>query len=329
MLQLINITFAFKHRHKKDIGAEKSSISDLKILHDISLNLEQGTVAAIMGESGCGKSTLLNVIYGLLQAQRGQVLWNHKELLGPDHHLVPGHPMMKYVLQEFDLMPFTTVFENVGEHLSIQMDDREQRVDHLLEIVEMESFSNRKVNTLSGGQKQRVAIAKALAQEPKLLLLDEPFSHVDNFRKNALRRKLFKYLTENSISVLMATHDKEDVLSFTDETIIMRSGKIIDHRSTIHVYQKPNDLYGASLFDDVNKIPIGLLGNKNALLLYPHQLEISSNGHKAIVEKSYFKGDHYLVQCKSGSHDLWVRSTIDLAYNALVTIRICQENTFQ
>lgn len=320
MLQLIELNFAFKQRHQKDIGAEISSVSDLKILHDISLSLEQGTVAAIMGESGCGKSTLLNVIYGLLQAQRGQVLWNHRELLGADHHLVPGHPMIKYVPQEFDLMPFTTVFENVGEHLSIQMEDRKQRIHDLLEIVEMESFSNRKVKTLSGGQKQRVAIAKALAQEPLLLLLDEPFSHVDNFRKNTLRRKLFKYLTDHSISVLMATHDKEDVLSFTDKTIIMRNGRIIDHRNTADVYQKPKNVYSASLFNDINEIPAGLLDNEKALLLYPHQLEISKNGMDATVMQSYFKGDHYLVQCKCGSHDLWVRSDSDHTIKSSVFI---------
>ena len=109
--------------------------------------MKQGAHVAVIGESGCGKSTLLDIVYGLLQAQKGVVKWNDEELEGADHHLVPGHSMMKYVPQEFDLMPFTSVFENVGEHLSIQIDDRVSRIDELLDVVDMSSFKNRKVKT--------------------------------------------------------------------------------------------------------------------------------------------------------------------------------------
>jgi len=293
MLQLNAINFAF---------------AKAETLKNISFKLNQGEVTAIMGESGCGKSTLLNLVYGLLQSQSGKILWNSKELLGADHHLVPGHPMMKYVPQEFDLMPYTTVFENVGEHLSIQLDHREKRIHELLQIVEMESYSLRKVKTLSGGQKQRVAIAKALAQEPQLLLLDEPFSHVDNFRKNTLRRALFQHLKQNNISALIATHDREDVLSFTDKTIVMRDGAIVDLRKTEEVYASPINHYVASLFDDVNVIPKGFLGNEKSLLLYPHQIMIASSGKPAVVIKSYFKGDHFLIHCQSENQDFWIKS---------------------
>ncbi|SCY34254.1 ABC-type Fe3+/spermidine/putrescine transport systems, ATPase components [Nonlabens sp. Hel1_33_55] len=293
MLQLTDINFAF---------------AKARTLKDISLELEQGCIAAVMGESGCGKSTLLNLIYGLLEQDSGTVTWNDEELLGADHHLVPGHPMMKYVPQEFDLMPYTTVFENVGEHLSIQLDDRSQTIQQLLRVVEMESFSDRKVKTLSGGQKQRVAIAKALAQQPKLLLLDEPFSHVDNFRKNNLRRQLFKYLREENISCLIATHDRGDVLSFTDETIVMKAGEIVDHRPTIEIYNKPKDFYVASLFDDINVVGAGFFNNDQEMLFYPHQLMIADSGVPAVVKNSYFKGDYYLLKCEAKNQMFWVNS---------------------
>lgn len=293
MLQLIDISFAFA---KADT------------LKNISLKIKQGIHVAVIGESGCGKSTLLDIVYGLLQAQKGVIKWNDEELEGADHHLVPGHPMMKYVPQEFDLMPFTSVFENVGEHLSIQIDDRASRIDELLDVVDMSSFKNRKVKTLSGGQKQRVAIAKALAQEPQLLLLDEPFSHIDNFRKNELRRKLFDYLTRNNMSCLVATHDQDDVLSFCHETIIMKEGQILDFRATSEVYGNPLNTYTAALFDEVNAIPKNWLDIKEDLILYPHQLKVSKAGFSVEVQQSFFQGADYLIMAQKDQKIVFFRS---------------------
>jgi iron(III) transport system ATP-binding protein len=293
MLQLIDISFAF---------------AKAETLKNISLKMKQGAHVAVIGESGCGKSTLLDIVYGLLQAQKGVVKWNDEELEGADHHLVPGHSMMKYVPQEFDLMPFTSVFENVGEHLSIQIDDRVSRIDELLDVVDMSSFKNRKVKTLSGGQKQRVAIAKALAQEPQLLLLDEPFSHIDNFRKNELRRKLFDYLTHNNISCLVATHDRDDVLSFCHQTIIMKEGQIIDFRATAEVYGNPLSTYTAALFDEVNAIPKNWLDTKEDLILYPHQLKVAKTGFSVEVQQSFFQGVDYLITAQKDQNKLFFRS---------------------
>jgi ABC-type sulfate/molybdate transport systems ATPase subunit len=323
MLQLTDVNFAFAKVEKSKISfSQKESNPSRKVLKNISFELETSSIAAVMGESGCGKSTLLNMIYGLLQADSGTIMWKKEELLGADNHLVPGHPMMKYVPQEFDLMPFTTVAENVGEHLSIQDDNRDKRIAALLDVVEMSNFSNRKVKTLSGGQKQRVAIAKALVQEPELLLLDEPFSHVDNFKKNALRRRLFAFLKEKGIAAIVATHDRDDVLSFTDETIIMRDGSIVDHRKTMEVYKNPQDVYGASLFDDVNSISAGFLNNNIALLLYPYQLKIVDNGYPARIENCFFKGDHFLVQVSVNDKSLWVKSDTPREIHEQVQIEV-------
>ncbi len=307
MLQLIDVSFAF---------------AKAETLKNISLKLNQGTHAAVIGESGCGKSTLLDIIYGLLQSQKGSIKWENDELLGADHHLVPGHPMMKYVPQEFDLMPFTTVFENVGEHLSIQIDDRAKRIEELLDVVDMSDFKERKVKTLSGGQKQRVAIAKALAQEPKLLLLDEPFSHIDNFRKNALRRKLFDYLTIHNISCLVATHDKDDVLSFCDKTIIMRNGEIVDYRATNKVYSKPKSLYTASLFDEVNDIPKEWLDQENDLIVYPHQLERATSGFKVEVKQSFYQGRDFLILGLKEGKEIFFKSNKAIEVGTTVTLNL-------
>ncbi len=307
MLVLENISFSYGSK---------------TVLENIHLSLEQGTIAAIIGESGCGKSTLLDLIYGLLQEQQGTVHYNGEQLLGANHHLIPGHEMMKYVPQEFDLMPFTTVFENVGEHVSLQMDHRKVIIEEMLTLVGMQEYATRKVKTLSGGQKQRVAIAKALAQQPKVLLMDEPFSNIDNFRKNELRRSLFSHFKKNQITCLIATHDKDDVLAFTDCTMVLQNGKMIDNRLTSEVYAHPITVYGASLFDDVNVIPARLFDNKEELLCYPHALQIGDHGLKALVVDCYFQGDAYLLKLQHDAHTFFVRHTSAVEKNTVVYVAL-------
>jgi len=122
-------------------------------------------------------------------------------------------------------------------------------------MVEMLDFKNVKPQFLSGGQQQRVALAKALAQEPKLLLLDEPFSQIDAFRKNKLRRNLFNYLKEQQISCIIATHDSSDALSFADETLIIQKGKMIALDTSENCFKAPINKYCASFFGEVSEIP--------------------------------------------------------------------------
>ena len=148
------------------------SYSKSQILSGISLSVKQGDYLAIVGESGSGKSTLLKLIYGEYDLDEGKILWNGSAVLGPKDKLVVGHGFMKYVAQEFDLMPFTTVSENIGTHLSnFYPKEKEKRIKELLKVVELEEFSSTKVKLLSGGQKQRVALAKAIAKQPSLSTL--------------------------------------------------------------------------------------------------------------------------------------------------------------
>jgi len=170
MLTVENISFAY----------------DVKpVLKNISFSIQKGQHIALIGASGCGKSTLLKVIYGLLEVDNGALFWENQPLLGPNYHLVPGHEHMKYLSQGFDLQAYCTVAENIGQYLSnFEPEVKKVRVQELLDIVELQDFANTKVEQLSGGQKQRVALANALAKKPEVLLLDEPFHNIDNFRRN-------------------------------------------------------------------------------------------------------------------------------------------------
>lgn len=154
------------------------------VLDNFNFNIKEGEHLCVMGESGCGKSTLLKAIYGLLDVNKGTIFWKDHQVLGPEFHLVPGMDFFKYVAQDFDLMPYISVSENIKKFLSrFYPEESEKRTQELLEVIEMTAFANTKVKNLSGGQKQRVAIARALAKEPELLLLDEPFGQIDNFKK--------------------------------------------------------------------------------------------------------------------------------------------------
>jgi len=267
-------------------------------IQNCTFSLEKGNNLAIIGESGCGKSTLLKLIYGLYDLDDGQICWNNSAVLGPKFNLIPGMPYMKYLAQDFDLMPFITVAENIGKYLSnFYPEEKKERIAELLEIVEMSEFATVKAKFLSGGQMQRVALARVLALEPEVLLLDEPFSHIDNFRKNSLRRKLFAYLKEKKITTIVATHDSTDVLSFADDVLVMKKGQICTQGSPNELYINPQSKYVASLFGDVNELQGHFLDSKDTQYLYPHQLKVTEVSKlKATVTRSYFRGSHYLIE---------------------------------
>lgn len=279
------------------------SYDSKQILSDISFELPTGASMAIMGESGCGKSTLLKLLYGLLDADHGHIVWNGQRVTGPKFNLVPGVDQMKYLAQDFDLMPYITVAENVGKFLSNRYpQDKKKRVRELLDLVQMSEMAEVKVQFLSGGQMQRVALARVLALEPALVLLDEPFSHIDNFRKNQLRRHIFGYLQDRNISCVVATHDRADVLGFTHRTLVLQQGKSIAWDDSISLYQNPGQHYVASLFDEVSTLPaevIGLERSSQEVLVYPHQLRVVPQSLCPVsVVQSYFRGTAYLVEAR-------------------------------
>lgn len=287
MLQIDNLSFTYD----KDL-----------VLDAISFVVYSGEHIAVMGESGCGKSTLLKLIYGLLDSNEGTVYWNEKKIKGPAFNLVPGEASIKYLSQDFDLMPFTSAEENISEFLSVfYPDKRKDRINELLTMIEMEDFAKTKVKNLSGGQQQRVALARVLAQEPAMLLLDEPFSHIDNFRKNSLRRNLFGYLKEKKITCITATHDYHDVLPFADRAIVLRDQQILADEIILELYKNPKSIYTASLFGEANLIPINILKSyadtKRRIIVYSHEFGVSqSSGLPALVKKAYPMGSHYLIE---------------------------------
>ena len=311
MLEIKNISFAYNQK---------------KVLNNLDFQVTKGQNLAIIGESGCGKSTLLKLIYGLYDLDQGQIFYEKKPILGPKYKLIPGEDYIKYLAQDFDLMPFVTVGENVGKFLSnVFKDKKQERILELLQIVEMTEFVNTKAKYLSGGQMQRVAIARVLALEPEILLLDEPFSHIDNFRKNALRRNLFAYLKQKNITCIVATHDSSDVLSFSDETIVLQDGKILIKGNSHDIYNNPSSKYIASLYGEVTELKWSeienIQGDDKMILLYSHQLKMTENGLlKVAVKKSYFRGNHYLIEAVLDDKPVFFENKFPLDFGEKVSL---------
>ena len=316
MLQINNISFAYDSQ---------------TVINNISFSLAKGQNLSVIGESGCGKSTLLKLIYGLYDLNEGGISWSGNPILGPKFHLVPGAPEMKYLAQDYDLMPYVTVAENVGKFLSnMYPEEKNARISELLAMVEMTAFANTKAKYLSGGQQQRVALARVLALEPEVLLLDEPFSNIDSFRKGALRRNLFAYLKYKEITCIIATHDSIDALSFSDETIVMKAGEIVQHDQSAKVYLKPIDKYTASLFGEVNEVKVCNLiaceDKEKSIFLYASELFLTTHSDfQVTVRQCYFKGHNYLVKAVFEKKAIFFESAFEIPENELAYLTADRE----
>ena len=295
MLDLKNISFSY---------------GSFSVLKDISLKVKVGQLVALTGVSGSGKSTLLKLIYGGLTPNNGSISWKKEAILGPDYNLLPGAPYMKYLAQDFDLMPYTSVVENISQHLSVfEPEELENRTKELLALIDLEPFAHVQVKHLSGGQQQRVALAKVIAKTPELLLLDEPFSHIDPPLKFKLRNQLFQYLKKYKIACILASHHPEDYMGHAQKMFCLKEGRIVAHGSPKRLYENPPSVGVAQLFGTVNIIgpvlikkhfPTLINKEKGSLLVWPHEWRVSPQKGtiEARVTGCFFKGDGYQIVVK-------------------------------
>ncbi|MCD0454924.1 ABC transporter ATP-binding protein [Chryseobacterium sp. LC2016-27] len=292
------------------------------LFQNFDLKLDEGKIIALAGESGCGKSTLLSLIYGLHDWNQGEILFEGRKLMGPKGNLVPGEADMKFVAQNFDLMPYATVADNVGKFISnINLAKKKEKVLELLDVVGLVEFADVLPKNLSGGQQQRVAIARALSVLPKLLLLDEPFSNLDFARKIELREKLFRYVKENNISLVISTHELQDIIAWTDQIIVLKNGRLIQNNSAEETYKNPYDPYVAKLFGEVNIFTDNEISELqiSRSFYYPHQIKISENGFEAEVLESRFAGNHYWNKIKFKNREMVMFSDHQLQKSVQIT----------
>ena len=202
----------------------KSYEPKLEVVSDCSFSIESGNICAIVGESGSGKSTLFRLIAGLERPEKGLIKVEEKIVSNDKFIVAPKDRNVGLVFQDFSLFPHMTVKENIEFGL---VKSKNKKVEELLKIIRMENFLNRYPHELSGGQQQRVSLARSLALDPSLLLLDEPFSNLDTELKSKLRKDVRNIIKDIGTSSIFITHDILDALDIADEIIFMDNGKII------------------------------------------------------------------------------------------------------
>jgi putative spermidine/putrescine transport system ATP-binding protein len=239
---------------------------DSVALHEVSLKIEEGEFVTLLGPSGCGKTTLLNLMAGFAEADNGEIFI--------DGQLVTETPPYQreigIVFQNYALFPHMSVAKNIGYGLRMRRVPKAeiaQRVDQALALVKLQGYGDRKPRELSGGQQQRVALARALVIQPKVLLLDEPFSALDKNLRLAMQIELKDIQRKLGVTTVFVTHDQSEALSMSDRVVVMSAGHVRQVGTPDAIYRRPQDPFVASFVGDVNIFPGRYLSRDDLAML--------------------------------------------------------------
>jgi ABC-type Fe3+/spermidine/putrescine transport system ATPase subunit len=302
----------------------RKSYPDGWTLADVSFTVEQGEIVCLLGPSGCGKTTLLRLIGGLEPLDSGQVLVD-----GEDVTHTPSHQRgFGLMFQEYALFPHKDVLGNVAFGLRMQGLSREAvaaRVVEVLEMVGLAGFGHRDVSQLSGGERQRVALARSLAPQPRLLMLDEPLGALDRSLRERLMEELPSILHRASVTAITVTHDQEEAFALADRVVLMRAGRVVQVGTPEQVYRQPASAWAARFLGLTNLLdarvfargrvetPLGVLeiddaglkiGDSGRLLVRPDAArldQIGPNVVRGVVTERSFRGEHYRLSMRHAS----------------------------
>jgi iron(III) transport system ATP-binding protein len=224
------------------------------VVDDVSLTVAAGQVTCLLGPSGCGKSTTLRMIAGVERPDAGTVLIDGRPVYSDAINLPPEARSVGLMFQDFALFPHLTVAQNVAFGLTGERSAKTRRVDELLDRVTLTGYGPKHPHELSGGEQQRVALARALAPRPRVMLMDEPFSGLDNRLRDGIRDETLEVLKEEGTAVLLVTHEPDEAMRMADEIALMRGGRIVQQGAPYNVYNAPVDKEAAAFFSDINVI---------------------------------------------------------------------------
>ncbi|MFM7709790.1 MAG: ABC transporter ATP-binding protein [Ferruginibacter sp.] len=263
------------------------------VLQDISLSIDQSSILSLLGLSGCGKTTLLRIIAGLEKPDSGSVWLDGHDIT----NLVLSKRPVGLVFQNYALFPHMTVFDNVAYGLTIQSLRSElisSKVKSILETLRMDHLAQKNVTLLSGGEQQRVALARALVTEPRLLLLDEPLSNLDQAIREEARLAIQQLQQERGITTVYVTHDQSEALSLSDKMALMNRGRIEQFGTPFELYYHPQSVFTAGFVGHCNilsfeqastyfNIPVDVNASNKAIALLPEQIQIRKEASGALL----------------------------------------------
>ncbi len=227
---------------------------DKAVVDNVSLAIQPGHVTCLLGPSGCGKSTTLRIIAGVEMQDSGTIHVDGKLISDTVYRVPPERRSIGLMFQDFALFPHLSVGENVGFGLKGSGSDKRKRAEEYLARVGLSHFINDYPHQLSGGEQQRVALARALAPKPSLMLMDEPFSGLDNRLRDGIRDETLELLKEEGTSVLLVTHEPEEAMRMADEIALMRKGHIVQQGAPYNIYNAPMDREAVAFFSDINVV---------------------------------------------------------------------------
>ncbi len=296
------------------------------VLKGINLDIYENEFVTLLGPSGCGKTTLLRILGGFLNQTEGQVIFDNTEI----SHVPPYKREINTVFQKYALFPHMNVYDNIAFGLKIKKEPKdiiEQKVQRMLKLVNLEDYAKRNVTELSGGQQQRIAIARALVNEPMVLLLDEPLGALDLKLRKEMQHELKKIQQEVGITFIYVTHDQEEALTMSDKIVVMKDGEIQQIGSPTDIYNEPINEFVAKFIGESNIIDGVMLDDyrvmfedkifdcvdfgfdkneKIDVVIRPEDLDIvprKDGKLKGIVRSVLFKGVHYetIIETKVGT----------------------------
>jgi len=306
--------------------------NNIKVLNEVSFNVYQNEFVTLLGPSGCGKTTTLRIIGGFENVYEGSVFFESENI----NNIPPYKRQINTVFQNYALFPHMNVFENIAFGLKIKKTNPniiEKKVSKILSLVGLGKFEKREIDSLSGGQQQRIAIARALVNEPKVLLLDEPLGALDLKLRKDMQVELKNIQKTLGITFIYVTHDQEEALTMSDRIIVMKSGNIQQVGSPINIYNEPVNSFVADFIGESNIISgimkddyhVSFLGKdfkcvdygfkkmeKVNIVIRPEDIEIVEKDSGLIngkVKSLVFKGVHYEIIVVSKSFEFLIQST--------------------